>query len=50
MKKQIPILTLLLLAGMRTFAQQAPRKINIGLVPPLSSNGAAAAQDTNSFR
>jgi hypothetical protein len=49
MKKQILILTLLLLMGMGTFAQQTPHKINIGLVPPLSSNGSAAATDTNSF-
>jgi len=49
MKKRILILTTVMLAAITSFAQQSSKKINIGLVPPLSSNGAAAARDTNSF-
>ncbi len=36
--------------GISAFAQQSTeRRINIGLVPPLSSNGAVASKYTNSF-
>lgn len=49
MKKHILILTTLIFAGISTFAQQSSQKINIGLVPPLSSNWTSASKDTNSF-
>jgi hypothetical protein len=49
MKKQTSILTALLFTGVTVFAQQIPKKINIGIVPPLSSNGTMATKDTNSF-
>lgn len=49
MKKHISILTALLFAGTTTFAQRPSEKINIGLVPPLSSNWTSASKDTNSF-
>ena len=49
MKRQISILMVLIFAGINTFAQQSSKKINIGLVPPLSSNWTTASKDTNSF-
>lgn len=49
MKKRILILAAGVLTVNTTFAQQASRKINIGLVPPLSSNWTSASRDTNSF-
>jgi hypothetical protein len=48
MKKQILTLTGLMLTGLTIFAQETT-KINIGLVPPLSSNWRAASRETNSF-
>lgn len=47
--KKFSILTTFLFMGITTFAQQSPQKINIGLVPPLSSNWTNASRDTNSF-
>ncbi len=49
MKRHLSILSVLLFAGIPTFAQQSSKKINIGLVPPLSSNWTTASKDTNSF-
>jgi len=49
MKRHLSILTILLFVGITAFAQQSPEKINIGLVPPLSSNWTTASRDTNSF-
>ncbi|HEY9003710.1 MAG TPA: hypothetical protein VIM89_20305 [Mucilaginibacter sp.] len=49
MKKLILIFAAGMLTAATTFAQQSTRKINIGLVPPLSSNWTSASRDTNSF-
>jgi hypothetical protein len=49
MKRHSLILTVLIFTGISAFAQQSPKKINIGLVPPLSSNWKTAPRDTNVF-
>lgn len=42
-------LIVFLFISISAFAQQSSRNINIGLVPPLSSNWIYASRDTNSF-